>query len=90
MKYCNLDKSKKCKLHYTKNKTCCNNRKIGQSWCWNKNKKNACSVIKNKMKCRLVKGKNETCCINPMKGHWCWSKNISRKNQKKIKSQCCK
>ena len=42
------------------------------------------------MKCRIVKGKNETCCINPLKGHWCWSKYIKKNISKKMKLECCK
>jgi hypothetical protein len=87
---CHLNKTKTCKISYTKNKTCCKNAKLGQDWCWAKSKKHNCSLIKQKMKCRLVKGKNETCCINPLKGHWCWSKNTNKNVSRKMKSKCCK
>lgn len=87
MKRCNLDKTHTCKIYHTKNKTCCKN--ANQDWCWNKNNKKNCSVIKQKMKCRIVKGKKETCCINPMKGHWCWSNRTKKNVTIKMKKQCC-
>ncbi len=88
--YLNRSKTKKCKLYFMKNKTCCKNSKLGQYWCWNKKSKNSCSIIKQKMKCRLVKGKKETCCINPLKGHWCWSKGVNKSVSRKMRKNCCK
>ena len=77
-KTCKLNKTKKCKIIRKGKDTCCNNKKLGQHWCWKTHTiKNDCAHMKKMMKSRLVKGKKETCCINPLNGHWCWSNNLS-------------
>jgi hypothetical protein len=85
--YCRLNKTAKCKIHKTGKNTCCNNKQLGQSWCWKtRTVKKNCAHMKKNMKCRVIRNKKETCCINPLKGHWCWSNNLP---QHKMQKECC-
>ena len=88
---CKLNKTAKCKIHKIGNKTCCNNKRLGQQWCWKTHTvKKICANMKKNMKCRLIKNKKETCCVNPLKGHLCWSNNLPRVKHRMQKNCCSK